>query len=222
MSRMSHNLILLLAAVLGLGGSAFATPAPIGSVTITCGEQSSGGVWDSGTVTATLNGVSISIPYGQYSSPAGIASGLASMISQNCNMPVYAQATGATINFYTKGSNVLSSATITGTSSNPTLFSGSSFQVNGASSVSAPQIGGLSLPTGPPSMGLTITGSNFGSTQGTVTVGGMTATVLSWTASSITVQVPTGASAGGVQVTANGGLPSSPFPFSVSTPFGCN
>jgi hypothetical protein len=55
-----------------------------------------------------------------------------------------------------------------------------------------------------------------------VTVGGVTAKVLSWLATSITVQVPTGASTGTVVVNANGGLPSSGWPFMVDTPFGCN
>lgn len=223
MSRTSRNLILLLAIVLGLGNRAFASP--IGSTTITGVEQiSSGGVSDTGTVTATFNGVSVSIAYGQYSTPAAVASALAATISQKCSFPVYAHAVGAVINFYKKGTNAVNSATITSTSSNPSLFSSNSFLVNGGSSVSAPQITSLSLSEGPPLMGFTIYGTGFGSSQGTVTVGGVTATVVAgtWTPTSIIVQVPTGAGAGGVQVTANGSLPSSAFSFTVATPLGCN
>jgi phage tail sheath gpL-like len=106
MSRTSRNPILLLAVVLSLAGRGFASTSPIGSITLTGGEQSSGGVWDTGTVTVTINGISASIAYGQYSSPAGIASGLGALISQNCNFPVYAKASGAVLTFYTKGTNV--------------------------------------------------------------------------------------------------------------------
>jgi hypothetical protein len=227
MSRAFRKSILLLAFVLSLIGRAFATPTPIGSITITGGEQSSGGVFDSGTVTATLNGVSISVAYGQYSNPAAVASALAATISQNCNMPVYAQATGATINFYTKGSNVLSSATVTGTSSNPTLFAASSFGVNGSSSGSPPAISNLSLTEGPPGMGFVITGTNFGSTQGTVTIGGISAAIVpgTWSATSVTVQVPNGLTAGLISyevIVATSTFNSGTSSFQVDDPFGCN
>src|SRR5436189_5719925 len=53
---------------------------------------------------------------------------------------------------------------------------------------------------------LTITGSNFGSSQGTgtVTFNGTTANVTSWGASSIGVTVPGGATTGNVVVKASG------------------
>lgn len=225
MSRTPRNLILLLAVVFGLSSSVFATPIPIGSITITGGEQSSGGVWDSGTVTATLNGVFISIPYGQYSSPAAIASGLAATISQNCNMPVYAHAVGAVITFYKKGSNVLSSATITPASSNPSLFSSSSFGINGGSGGwSPPQITDLSMPEGPPSMGLIIKGKNFALLSGSVTIGGIPATVVpgSMTSTSITVQVPPGLTPGNADVKVSNGFTSNAWTFKVDAAFGCN
>lgn len=229
MSRVSRNLILLLAIALGLADPAFATPTPIGSITITGAEQSSGSVWDTGTVIATLNGVSVSISYGQFSNPAGVAAGLAALISQNCNMPVYAQASGATINFYAKGSNVLSSATITSTSTDPSLFSGNSFLVNGGGIITAPQIVSMSLSEGPPSMGVTITGSNFGSTPGTVLIGGVVATVVAgtWSPNSIVVQVPNGLTAGPFPYTVVVETPTWMFnngtvTFQVDDPFGCN
>ena len=130
MSRTFCNLILLLGVVLGFCGRAFAAPTPIGSVTITGAEQSSGGVWDTGTITATINGVSVSIAYNQYSTPAGIASALGATISQKCSMPVYAHAVGAVLSFYPKGTNVINSATLSSTSSNTTLFPQGSFPEN--------------------------------------------------------------------------------------------
>ena len=132
MWRTSRNLIMLLAVVLGLGSRGFASPN--GSVTITGAEQSSAGVWDAGTTTATINSISVSVSYGQYSTPAFVASALAAKISENCNMPVFAHAVGAVINFYAKSSSVSSSATISSTSSNPSLFPSSSFGVNGSGS----------------------------------------------------------------------------------------
>jgi len=124
--------ILSLALLICLAGEGLAAQTPIGSITITGSEQSSGGVWDGGTVTAIINGThSVSYMYNQFSTPAGIASALGALISNSCNMPVYAQASGATLNFYAKGSNVLSTASITSVSSNPSLFSNNSFLGNG-------------------------------------------------------------------------------------------
>jgi hypothetical protein len=178
-------------------------------------------VWDTGTVTATLNGVPISISYGQYSNPAAVASALAATISQTCNMPVYAQATGATINFYTKGSNVLSSATISSISSNPSLFSSNSFQVAGGGTWSIPQIASLSLPEGPPGMGFVITGTGF-TANAQVTVGGVPATIIGTpTSTQITAQVPYGVTLGNVVVIVNGWL-SPAYSFTVDDPFQCN
>lgn len=140
-------------------------PAPaqtsVGSVTITGAEQSSGGTWDSGAVTATINGVSVSFAYGQFSTPAAIASALGALISQNCNMPVYAKASGATLTFYQKASNTITSANITGASNNPSLFPSGSFLVAGGGIWSIPQIVGLSFSEGPPGMGFVITGTGF-------------------------------------------------------------
>ena len=66
---------------------------------------------------------------------------------------------------------------------------------------------------------VTITGTNFGATQGgsTVTFNGTTASPTSWSATSITVPVPAGATTGNVIVTV-GGLPSNGYSFTVSPP----
>ena len=64
---------------------------------------------------------------------------------------------------------------------------------------------------------VTITGTNFGATQGgsTVTFNGTTASPTSWSATSITVPVPAGATTGNAVVTV-GGLPSNGYSFTVS------
>lgn len=221
--RNFRNMILLLAVLLCIAGRGLAATA-LGSITISGAEQSSGSTWDTGTVTATINGVSVYFAYGQFSSPAAIASALGALISQDCNMPVYAQANGATLNLYQRGSNTINSASIISVSSNPSLFSNNSFLINGGASWSPAQIVSLSLTEGPPGMGFVIYGSGFGTVQGTVTIGNIATTIVSWSDSSIVVQVPTGASTGGVVVIPNAIL----FPslgdlsFQVDPPFSCN
>ncbi len=65
---------------------------------------------------------------------------------------------------------------------------------------------------------VTITGTNFGATQGgsALTFNGTTASPATWSATSITVPVPVGATTGNVVVTV-GSQPSNGYPFTVST-----
>lgn len=219
-----RKMFLLLAVLLCFASRGVAATA-LGSVTIGGGEQSSGSTFDTGTVTATINGVSVSFTYGQFSTPAGIASALGALISQKCSMPVYAHANGTTLTFYQKGSNTITSASITSVSNNPSLFPSNSFLVNLGGVWSIPLITGLSLPEGPPGMGLTITGSGFG-TNPTVYIGnvitGVRATIIGTPSDTqIVVQVPSGALSSGVVVVANG-FSSSTHSFTVDTPFQCN
>jgi hypothetical protein len=69
-----------------------------------------------------------------------------------------------------------------------------------------PSITSLSPVSGTVGTAVTITGSNFGSTQGTSTVrfNGTTATPTNWSSASIVVPVPAGATTGNVVVTVNG------------------
>ena len=77
-----------------------------------------------------------------------------------------------------------------------------SFTVTGPS----PSISSLSPTSGSVGTSVTITGTNFGSTQGTstVTFRGTAATPTSWSATSIGVPVPSGATTGDVLVTVSG------------------
>jgi len=72
-------------------------------------------------------------------------------------------------------------------------------------------------------MGFVINGLNFGAAQGTSTVkiGNVALTVVSWTATAITVQVPAAAVTGNVVVTVNAKPPSNGLTFNVSNAFGC-
>ena len=68
----------------------------------------------------------------------------------------------------------------------------------------APNIGSLSPNAGAVGTPVTIAGTNFGATAGTVTFNGTPAAVASWTDTSIATTVPTGATSGNVVVTVSG------------------
>jgi YD repeat-containing protein len=78
-----------------------------------------------------------------------------------------------------------------GEQSNPVMFG-------------APLISSLSPAAGPTGTSVTINGASFGSTTGSVTFDGVSATVTSWSATSITATVPSGALSGPVVVTVSG------------------
>ncbi|HXZ42870.1 MAG TPA: IPT/TIG domain-containing protein [Terriglobales bacterium] len=79
-----------------------------------------------------------------------------------------------------------------------------------------PSIIGISPGSGVVGTPVTITGANFGSTQGTstVTFNGVTGAPTSWSATSIVVPVPSGATTGNVVVSVNG-VASNGVPFTV-------
>ena len=83
--------------------------------------------------------------------------------------------------------------------------------------VPPPSLSTLSLTQGPVGASITITGSNFGTTPGSVTFNGTPATSTAWSATSIDVAVPAGATTGNVLVTV-GGMPSNGLPFTVTPP----
>ena len=98
--------------------------------------------------------------------------------------------------------------TVAGQASN-----GSSFVV-----LVTPEISNLAPTAGQVGTPVTITGTNFGATQGSSTVAfnGTAATPSSWSGTSIVVPVPAGASSGPVSVTVGGQTAYSPF-FTVGT-----
>jgi hypothetical protein len=91
---------------------------------------------------------------------------------------------------------------------------GISFTVN--SPVSTPVIASVTPNVGLAGTTVTITGSNFGSSQGTSTVSfnGVIAAVSSWSATSITCLSPAGATTGNILVTVSGSA-SNPVPYGV-------
>lgn len=89
---------------------------------------------------------------------------------------------------------------------------------NGIQFVAAPTISSLSLTTGGVGTAVTISGTNFGSSQGTSTVkfGTKVATPLSWNTTSIVVPVPAGATTANVVVSV-GGTASNGISFTVTS-----
>jgi hypothetical protein len=83
----------------------------------------------------------------------------------------------------------------------------------------------LSLYRGPPQMGIVITaaiGSHFGNERGQVTIKGLPMTLIAWSDTSITVQVPSAAVSGSVVVSSGTVSGTSPQTFTVTTTFGCS
>jgi len=108
---------------------------------------------------------------------------------------------------------------LTAVAQDPTGNQGVSAAVSVAVSNAAPvaNITGLNPTSGIVGTSVTISGANFGATQGTNTIkfNGITATPTSWSTSSIVAAVPSGATTGNVMVTV-GGVSSNGVSFTVS------
>ncbi len=92
------------------------------------------------------------------------------------------------------------------------------FKAGAGGGTTGPSITSLSPTSGAVGTSVTITGTNFGAT-GAITFNGTPATPTSWSATSIIVPVPTGATTGNVVVTA-GGVISNSANFTVTVPSG--
>ncbi len=100
--------------VLGGGVLAQSTPQTTATISVLGGEQSTGNVWDSGSVSVNVNGLTRTVSYGQFSTPASVAAGLAALISRECYGVASAKADGAVITFrlrYTSAAPVAISGT---------------------------------------------------------------------------------------------------------------
>jgi len=95
------------------------------SITINGTEQLIAGQWNTGTVTVSVAGFSETVSYGQFSTPASIAAGLAAQFSEDpvwerprlCTLGLCAKANGAVITFQAKAPLDLGPVTVSGTSS---------------------------------------------------------------------------------------------------------
>ena len=93
-----------------------------------------------------------------------------------------------------------------GVTSGPVIVTVSGYASNQVNFTVAPNIASISPLSGPVGTAVTITGSNFGTTQGSSSVlfNGVPSSPSIWSATSITVPVPSGASAGSITVLVGG------------------
>jgi YD repeat-containing protein len=112
--------------------------------------------------------------------------------------------TTATVTSWSASSIV--ATVLTGTTTGNVVVFASGVNSNGVSFtvVPAPSISSLSPTSGTTGTAVTISGSNFGATQSTVSFNGVPATVTNWSATSIQTTVPSTAGTGNVIVFASG------------------
>jgi len=211
---------------------------PVGSYTITI-TATSGSLTHSQTFTLTVNAApdfTISATPGSQTITAGlnasytVSTTAANSFNGSIALSLTGLPSGATANFSPTAISGAGSATltvttttatpagsypltITGTSGSLTHNTTATLVVSAPPASSTPNISSLSVNHGPCGAVITISGTNFGSTPGTVTFNGTVAKP-TWGASSISVPVPDGATSGNVVVTA-GGQASNGVPFTV-------
>lgn len=120
--RAAAGLILLLIGTLSARASET-------TVTVSGVEQQLSSVFDSGSVTVTVNGFPETVTYGKFSTDASVASALAAKFSQDCNSPVRAHANGTGITFQTYDPSAAVSGMAATASWDKTDFASASFGV---------------------------------------------------------------------------------------------
>jgi hypothetical protein len=194
-----------------IGGNTQSTDFPVTSNAI----QSSPGANGQNEYLAVLSPDASTIIYGTYLGGAGGLSGsyyeLVSGLALDQSNNIYVSGTTTSSNFQTTTGALQTS-----------LAGGYDGFVMKLTALPVPMISSLSSLYGPGGAQITISGSNFGSPQGssTVTFGSTIATINTWSSTSIVAIVPGGITPGMLQVTVNTALePSNPEPFLVtSTP----
>ncbi len=171
--------LVLMVALFGMTASALAAPV------ISSLSPSSGAVGAQVTISGSNFGASQSTSTVTFNGTVAAARGRLAVSWSNTSIVVNVPS-GATTG------NVV--VTVAGVASNGVVFT------------IAPSITSLSPTSGPVGTAVTITGTNFGATQGssTVTFNGTTAVPTSWSNTSISVPVPGGATTGNVVVTVGG------------------
>ncbi len=180
-----------------------------------CGDDDppQGPIYDYGEVTLTINGVGTSGSYGANDTPASVAASLASAVNATSGMPVTATVidNNGDIELVANGVGPTTdySVSCSESSNSSPPFNSPSFWAACASLTGGaliPTITSLSPTSGTIGTSVTITGTNFGSTQGssTVTFNGIPASPTSWSATSIVAPVPAGATSGNVVVSVSG------------------
>lgn len=178
------------------------TGATTGNVVVTVSSQASNGV--SFTVLPTPSISSLSVSSGAVGASVTLTG--SNLGSSQGGGSVSFNGTVATIGTWSSGS--ITTTVPAGATTGNVVVNASGVNTNGIAFtvLPTPSISSLSVTSGAVGAAVTISGSNFGSTQGsgTVTFNGTTATVTSWSATSIAVTVPSGATTGNVVVNASG------------------
>lgn len=103
--------------------------ASLSSSTLTGGKNAAPTIYDSGSVTITVNGTQASTSYGQTSTASTVASGLAQSINSNSSAPVSASISGATVLLTAKTTGAATNYSLSASSatSEPATFARASF-----------------------------------------------------------------------------------------------
>lgn len=193
------------------------TGATTGNVVVTVGGVASNGV----SFTVTVPGPSIT----SLNPTSGLVGATVTIAGTNFGATqgtstVKFNGTAATATTWS-ATNIVTKVPAGATAGNVVVTVGgvASAGVNFTVTVPAPSITSLNPTSGVLGTSVTISGANFGVTQGTSTVNfnGIAATPTSWSAASIVVKVPAGATTGNVVVTA-GGVASNGVNFTVTSP----
>jgi YD repeat-containing protein len=229
-----------------IAGSNFGSPQGTGTVTFN-GTAAAVSTWSSGSITvtvpagATTGNVVVTAPGGVASNGVSFtvtsAPSITSLTPNNGAVGSSIVIAGSNFGPSQGNGNVKfngTSATITNWSASsvtatvPTGAATGNVVVTAAGGVAsngvnftvtpAPNISSLTPSSGAVASSVTITGTNFGATQGNgnVTFNGTTATISNWGSGSITATVPANATTGNVVVTAAGGVQSNGISFTVT------
>ena len=194
------------ATVTSWSATSLVTSVPVGATTgnvvVTVGGVASNGV--NFTVVPTASITSLSTTSGPVGTPVTISG--TNFGSTQGSSTVTFNGTAATVTSWSAASLVTSVPTGATTGNVVVTVGGVASNGVNFTVVPTPRITSLSTTSGPVGTPVTITGTNFGSTQGasTVAFNGTPATVTSWSATSLVASVPTGATTGNVVVTVGG------------------
>jgi IPT/TIG domain-containing protein len=188
-------------AYLALGIHEYSGVAGLSALDTTAGNKGSGTSPSSGTATTTANGDLI------FGCVAEDATGLGDSFTAGSGFTKRVDLGMAAAYADEDGVQAVAGAVAATWSLSPSRdWVASLAAFRGAGGSTGPSITSLAPATGPVGTSVTITGANFGATQGTSTVkfNGTVATVTSWSSTSIVALVPPGAATGSVTVTVGG------------------
>ena len=170
-----------------------------------------GSICGSTTLTITVGSGTAPVPSITSLSPAsGPAGTLVTIAGTNFGIPQGASTVtfnGATASVVSWGTGSIGAQVPSGATSGNVVVTVNSTASNGLPfTVVVPNIAGLSPNSGPVGTSVTLTGTNFGPTQGssTVMLNGVLLSPTNWSDTSITAALPLGATTGNIIVTANG------------------